>query len=155
MAYWLAKTEPTELSIDDLRTQRVARWEGVRNFRARNALRAMAKGDEVFVYHSSTKVPGVYGIAKVTKTAYADPDQFDPTSKYFDPTAKQDDPRWTSVDVRYVKHLKRPVTLTEIRDHEADLGHFPLLTAFRLSTMPVTDHQWEFIVDLSKRRAPT
>ncbi|HEX9259349.1 MAG TPA: EVE domain-containing protein, partial [Acidimicrobiales bacterium] len=126
MARWLVKSEPDTFSIDDLKARRVEPWDGVRNFQARNYIRAMAKGDEVFIYHSNCAVPAVVGIAKVAKTARPDPTQFDPTSHYFDPTSDPDDPRWSLVDLRYVRKLRRPVSLEELKSIAPVLGDFAL-----------------------------
>lgn len=151
MAYWLVKSEPDTFSIDDLKRDRTTTWEGVRNFQARNSLRAMAKGDLVLYYHSNCAVPAVVGIAKVVKTAYPDPTQFDPSSHYFDPTSKPEDPRWSMVDVGFVKKLKRPISLTELKEeHAASLGDFALTRkGNRLSVLPVTAEQYEHITQLA------
>ncbi len=150
MAHWLVKSEPETFSIDDLKQSKTTTWEGVRNFQARNYLRAMAKGDQLLYYHSNCDVPGVVGLAKVVKTAYADPTQFDPSSHYFDPTSKPDDPRWSRVDVGFVKKWRRTVSLTELKDHADQLGEFALIRkGNRLSVLPVTEEQFTFIVDLA------
>jgi len=154
MAHWLVKSEPDVFSIDDLAARKVEPWDGVRNFQARNYLRAMARGDEVFVYHSSCAEPAIVGIAKVAKTARPDPSQFDPSSKYFDGTSDPADPRWSLVDLRYVRTLKRPVTLQELKAAAALLGDFALLRkGNRLSVLPVTDEQWAAVLHLERRRA--
>lgn len=84
MSYWLMKSEPDEFSISDLQRLGKARWDGVRNYQARNFLRAMAEGDEFFFYHSSCPEPGIAGIGKIVKTAYPDPTALDPDSHYHD-----------------------------------------------------------------------
>jgi predicted RNA-binding protein with PUA-like domain len=147
---WLVKSEPDVFSIDDLKARKVEPWDGVRNFQARNYLRAMAKGDEVFVYHSNCDVPAVVGIAKVAGAARPDPTQFDPSSKYFDATSDPADPRWSLVDVRFVKKLKRPVSLEELKAHAAELGDFALVRkGNRLSVLPVSDEQWDVVLRLA------
>ncbi len=152
MAYWLMKSEPDVFSLDHLKKapKKTTMWDGVRNFQARNWMRdSMSVGDGVFFYHSNTKVPGIYGLAKISSAAYPDPTQFDPTDGHFDPTSKPDDPRWLLVNVSYDRHLKRPITLSELRDHHGLLGDFPLLRkANRLSVMPVTASNWRYILDL-------
>ena len=146
MAHWLVKSEPGSFSIDDLKESRRTTWEGVRNFQARNYLRSMAKGDPVLFYHSNCEVPAVVGITKVVRTAYPDPTQFDPASKYFDATAKRDDPRWSLVDIGFVKKLRRPVSLAQLKEHTDELGDFALTrTGNRLSVLPVTDEQFTLI----------
>lgn len=87
MAYWLMKSEPDELSIQALQTLGQAPWDGVRNYQARNFLRAMAIGDEFFFYHSSCPEPGIAGIARISSLAYPDPSALDPNSAYFAPKA--------------------------------------------------------------------
>lgn len=113
----------------------------------------MAKGDPVLFYHSNCDVPAVVGIAKVVRTAYPDPTQFDPSSKYFDATSKRDDPRWSLVDIGFVKKLRRPVSLAQLKEHADELGDFALTrTGNRLSVLPLTDEQFAFIVGLAIRR---
>ena len=103
MRYWLMKSEPDEVSFDDVLAapKQTVAWFGVRNYQARNFMRdAMSVGDGVLFYHSSCAVPGVAGLAEVASTPYPDATQFDPNSQYHDPKAKQEAPRWTSIDVR-------------------------------------------------------
>lgn len=96
-SYWLVKTEPDVFSYDDLERIGSTGWDGVRNYQARNHLRAMRRGDLVVVYHSNAKPPGVAGIAIVAGEHSPDPSQFDPMSPYFDPTARMEEPRWSLV----------------------------------------------------------
>jgi predicted RNA-binding protein with PUA-like domain len=148
MQRWLMKTEPGTFSIDDLKRRRVEPWNGVRNYQARNFIRAMARGDEVMIYHSSCAVPGVAGLAKVASAPYPDPGQFDPKDDYFDAGSDHGNPRWSLVDVRFVRKLKRVITLDEIRTLP-DLGDFVLTRrGNRLSVMPVDDRQWDAILAL-------
>jgi predicted RNA-binding protein with PUA-like domain len=147
------KSEPDVYSIDDLKAQKVTTWEGVRNYQARNYLRAMAKGDEVLFYHSNCDEPGVVGIATVARTAYPDPTQFDPAHKYFDPASNPADPRWSLVDVRFKRKLTRTVTLAELKARADELGEFPLVRkGNRLSVIPVTDEQWAAITAMETGR---
>jgi predicted RNA-binding protein with PUA-like domain len=148
MRRWLLKTEPDTFSIDDLKQRRVEPWNGVRNYQARNFIREMARGDEVMIYHSSCPVPGVAGLAKVASAPYPDPGQFDPKDDYFDAGSDRGNPRWSLVDVRFVRKLKRVVTLDEIRQLEG-LGDFPLTRrGNRLSVLPVSEAQWQAILEL-------
>ena len=148
MNYWLMKSEPDEFSIDDLKTRKSEPWSGVRNYQARNHLRAMRKGDLVLFYHSSCEVPGVVGIAEVATEAHPDPTQFDPKSDYFDAASKRDEPRWSLVDVKFKRKLKRTITLTELKGRK-ELGDFALTrTGNRLSVLPVSKAQWDFILAL-------
>jgi predicted RNA-binding protein with PUA-like domain len=154
MAYWLMKSEPDELSIDDLaRAKRKKfRWDGVRNYRARNWMNEMQAGERFLFAHSSCKVPGVAGIAEIVGDAYVDPTQFDPDSHYFDSASPAARPRWVSRDVRFVERFPEVLALSELRDHADEFGHFHLLQkANRLSVMPVRDQQWELIVRLARR----
>ena len=148
MNHWLMKTEPDEFSIDDLKARKTEPWSGVRNYQARNFIREMRAGDGVLFYHSSCEVPGVAGIASVVAAAYPDPTQFDPKSDYFDAKSTRADPRWSLVDVRYKRKLRRTITLTELKTQRA-LSDFALLRpGNRLSVLPVTAAQWEFILSL-------
>ena len=150
MAYWLMKSEPDTFGIDDLksRPKQIEPWNGVRNFQARNFLKAMKPGDLAFFYHSSCEVPGVAGICEIVTDAYPDPTQFDKKSDYYDEKSRPEQPRWYLVDVKYQRHFKRVVALAELRENAAKLGGFKLLTAGRLSVMPVTPEHWKFILSL-------
>ena len=148
--YWLMKTEPDGFSIDDLRKVGTEPWTGVRNYQARNFMRSMQVGDGVLFYHSSTEIPGIYGLAEVASAPYPDPTQFDPKSPYFDPKATHEQPRWDLVDVHYVRTLKRPIALGTIREHADALGEdFALIRrGARLSVLPVTAAQWKLLLSL-------
>ncbi len=144
------KSEPESFSIDDLKARKREPWDGVRNFQARNyMLKQMVVGDRVFFYHSNCKVPGVAGLAKVASKPYADPSQFDPSSKYFDPDSPAEKPRWWLVDVAFVKKFRRLVSLDELRTHAGELTGMTLLQkGSRLSVQPVSDEHAEFILGL-------
>ena len=149
--YWLMKSEPEDFSIDDLARVQVEPWTGVRNYQARNFMRdEMQPGDGVLFYHSNAAVPGVYGIAEVSSAPYPDPTQFERKSKYFDEKASREQPRWDLIDVRYVRTLKRAITLDDIRGSAEDLGEdFALIRkGNRLSVLPVTAEQWNTILSL-------
>lgn len=153
MAYWLIKSEPDAFSIDDLRSKGPLGepWDGVRNYQARNMMRdAMRIGDQVFFYHSNCEIPGIVGIAEVASEAYPDPTAFDPESEYYDPKGNPEEPRWYLVEVRYVRHLGRSLSLTELKGHATGpLSGLPLIRrGNRLSVMPVTEAQWQFILGL-------
>jgi predicted RNA-binding protein with PUA-like domain len=149
MHYWLMKTEPDAFSIDDLARVGTEPWSGVRNYQARNFMRdGMAVGDGVLFYHSSCAEPGVVGVAEVASPAYPDPTQFDRKSPYFDPMASRAEPRWMLVDVRFVRKLKRTITLAELRDAPRLEGLGLLQRGSRLSVMPVTRGQWSGILAL-------
>lgn len=140
MQYWLMKTEPDECSIDDFaaKPDQVIPWDGVRNYQARNFMRDMAIGDEVFIYHSSCAQIGVAGIVRVTRSAYPDRSQFNPDSRYYDPRSNPASPRWDAVDLQFVRKFKRIVSLDELKA-ESVLADNPLVKkGNRLSVMPFT-----------------
>ncbi len=147
--HWLMKSEPDDFSIDDLARVGTEPWTGVRNYQARNFMRdGMREGDGILFYHSSCAEPGVVGIAEVASAAYPDPTQFQRRSKYFDPASKPDEPRWMLVDVRFVRKLRRIITLAELKASD-ELEDFALLRrGNRLSVMPVGAAHWRFILGL-------
>ena len=148
MQRWLLKTEPETVSIDDLATRKIEPWDGVRKYQARNFIREMRRGDGVLIYHSSCAVPGVAGIARIAAGPMPDPTQFDPAGDHFDPRSDPGDPRWSLVEVRFVRKLKRVITLDEIK-RLRNLGDFALIRrGNRLSVLPVSDAQWNAIVAL-------
>ena len=148
--YWLMKSEPEDFSIDDLQRVGIEPWTGVRNYQARNFMRQMQPGDGVLFYHSSTDVPGIYGVAEVASNAYPDPTQFQKKSKYFDEKSTQEQPRWDLVDVKFVRKLRRGIPLDEIRTHADRLGEdFALIRrGTRLSVLPVIAVQWKLLLSL-------
>jgi predicted RNA-binding protein with PUA-like domain len=153
MNYWLMKSEPDVFGIDHLkaRPRRTEPWDGVRNYQARNMMRdQMKKGDLAFFYHSNCDQPGIVGIMQIVREGYPDPTAFDPEAKYYDPKSDPDNPRWYQVDVKYQRHLKRNITLQELREYAtAQLEDLPLLRkGNRLSIMPVGKAQWDFILSL-------
>ena len=150
MRYWLMKSEPDDVSFDDVLAapQQTVSWYGVRNYQARNFMRdAMSAGDGVLFYHSSCAVPGVAGIAEVASGPYPDATQFDPASKYHDPKATQETPRWISVDVRAVEQ-GRYLPLSEMRAIPALEDMVLLQKGSRLSVSPVTEGEWNAVVAL-------
>ena len=132
MAYWLFKSEPFKFSFAALKALGAAgtEWDGVRNYLARNNMRAMAVGDQGFFYHSNEGL-AVVGICEVIATSH--------------PDSTTDDPRWDCVDVRAVRDLKRPVTLAEIKA-EPSLSKMSLVTSMRLSVQPVTAEEWAIVL---------
>ncbi len=130
MNYWLVKSEPSTYSWDDLVKDGGTRWDGVRNYQARNNLKAMKKGDLVLYYHSGA-TPGIVGVAKVVKESYKDP--------------TTDDERWVAVDIAPLKHLKNPVSLDYIKK-EKKLRDISLIKQGRLSVMPVTKGEYGVIL---------
>lgn len=150
MRYWLMKSEPDEVSFDDVLSApgQTVSWFGVRNYQARNFMRdAMSVGDGVLFYHSSCALPGVAGIAEVASSPYPDASQFDASSPYYDPKAKPEEPRWISVDVRALE-AGRYLPLGELRSIAALEGMELLRKGSRLSVSPVTQAEWKTIVGL-------
>ena len=148
--HWLMKTEPDAFSIDDLKRVGTEPWNGVRNYQARNHMRQMQPGDGVLFYHSSCEVPAIVGVAEVASEPYPDPTQFDPKSHYHDAKSTREEPRWSLVDVKFGKKLKRAIPLEEIKQHVDELGEGFALTqrGSRLSVMPVTAAQWKLLLSL-------
>lgn len=151
MKHWLMKSEPSVFGIDDLRERpdRTEPWDGVRNYQVRNMMRdEMRPGDTAFFYHSNCAEPGIVGIMEIAGHAYPDPTQFDPENPHCDPKSDPNDPRWLLVDVKFKKKLKRTITLAELKD-KPELAGMPLVRrGNRLSVMPVTAAEWEFILKL-------
>lgn len=148
MAKWLAKTEPDECSIDDFAGAPATAivWEGVRNYQARNFLREMAVGDQVFIYHASCKYIGIAGIVRVERAAYADPAQFDQNSPYFDAKSPVGNPRWQAVDMVFVDKLSRLLSLDELKSLPGLEDLALVRKGSRLSVMPVSDAEWNLIL---------
>jgi predicted RNA-binding protein with PUA-like domain len=136
MSHWLVKSEPSKYSWDQLVQDKQTSWDGVRNYTARNNLKAMKKGDEVFFYHSNEGLE-IIGIAKVIKEAYQDP--------------TTDDTNWVVVDLKPVKKLKKPVTLATIKT-EKRLADISLVRLGRLSVCPITDEEWDVILEIGETK---
>lgn len=147
MQYWLMKSEPAEVSIDDALAapERTVPWTGVRNYQARNFMRdAMKIGDGVLFYHSSCAEPGIAGLAEVASTACPDETQFDPASKYFDEKASRENPRWMLIDVRAIAKT-RLIGLAELRAQQELADMQILKRGNRLSITPVSPSEWRYI----------
>ncbi|WP_237059344.1 EVE domain-containing protein [Microbulbifer sediminum] len=152
MNYWLFKSEPDEYSLRDLAAEpgRTGRWDGIRNYQARNFLRdRVQEGDGVLFYHSACRLPAVVGTAEVVRPAYPDPAQFDPESPYFDPKSTAGEPRWFCVDIRWQDEFARPVPLAEIKA-DPELQEMVLVKQGRLSVQPVTPGQWRHLLELGR-----
>lgn len=133
MAYWLIKSEPFKYPWEQLLKDRKTFWDGVRNYAARNNLRAMKKGDLAFFYHSNEGTE-IVGIAKIVKEAYQDP------------TTTEE--AWVAVDVSPVRTLKKPVTLAQIKS-EPSLSQMALIRLGRLSVQPVTETEWNKVLEMA------
>lgn len=141
MAAWLVKSEPDVYSIDRLEKDGWTSWEGVRNYQARNHLKAMREGELVLFHHSSADPPGIAGLARVRRAAYPDPSARDRRSEYFDPKATDEDPRWYVVDLAFVERFPRLLPLEELKADPALEGMELLRRGSRLSVQPVSaDH---------------
>jgi predicted RNA-binding protein with PUA-like domain len=136
MAYWLIKSEPFKYSWDQFVKDKQTFWDGVRNYAARNNLKAMKKGDELFFYHSNEGLE-IVGICKVVKEWYQDP------------TTEED--AWVVVDVKPVRKLKKPVTLAQMKADKR-LANMDLLRLGRLSVGKVTDEEWKVVLELAGER---
>ena len=152
MKYWLMKSEPSEVSIDDALRIGAAPWFGVRNYQARNFMRdQMQVGDGVLFYHSSCDEPGVVGIAEVASTPYPDATQFDANSHYYDPKATPENPRWILVDVKAIRKT-RVLSLAEMRANEDLTSMVVLQKGSRLSITPVTAAEWKTVLKLLDKK---
>ena len=136
MAYWLVKSEPDVYSWEQLVKDKQTGWEGVRNYAARNHLRSMKKGDEVFFYHSNEGL-AIVGIAKVAKESFQDP--------------TTTDPNWLSVELKPYKKLKHPVALSQMKTNKR-LANMALIRIGRLSVSPVTEEEWNAILKMSEEK---
>ncbi|WP_273431164.1 EVE domain-containing protein [Chitinibacter tainanensis] len=148
MRYWLMKSEPDDVSIDDLAARHTVGWYGVRNYQARNFMRDTQQiGDGVLFYHSSCAEPGIAGFARVCSAPYPDPTQFDPQSKYYDPKSTPAQPRWQQVYVAFVRKT-RLLPLSEMRQHPPLAEMVVLQKGSRLSITPVTAAEWAYLQEL-------
>ncbi|XP_043853490.1 thymocyte nuclear protein 1 [Dromiciops gliroides] len=165
--YWLMKSEPesrlekgvdVKFGIEDLKAQpkQTACWDGVRNYQARNFLRAMKVGDEAFFYHSNCKEPGIAGLMKIVKEAYPDHTQFEKDSPHYDPSSKKENPKWFMVDVQFIRMTKRFIPLAELKGHHkangGPLEKMALFTRQRLSVQPLTQGEFDFVLSLEDKK---
>jgi len=147
--YWLLKSEPSCYSIDDFSQDKKTLWTGVRNYQARNFLKSMQIGDLVFFYHSSADPTAIVGVGKITGLAKADLTAFDKKDDHFDPKSTKENPIWYSPEVSFIKKFKNPITLSALKRESALEGMVLLQTGSRLSVQPVSEKQFNFILDLS------
>jgi len=145
MNYWLIKSEPSAYSIDDLKRDKRTTWEGVRNYQARNHLKAMQAGDLALFYHSSAEPTAAVGVAKVVTAAHPDKSQFDKKDSHYDPKATLEKPIWFCPDVAFAEKFKTPVTLVEIKADPALRGILVAQQGSRLSVQPVSKAHFEHI----------
>lgn len=150
---WLVKTEPGTFSIEDLEKSPggTTLWDGVRNYQARNSLRAMKRGDRVLVYHSNAEPSGVAGLAEVVREHYPDPTALDPRDPHFDPKATAEDPIWSVVDLRHVATFPRVVELAELKATKGLEKMGVVQKGTRLSVTPVTAEEMEIVLGLATK----
>ncbi len=151
MRHWLLKSEPDVFSFDDLkkRPKKTEPWNGVRNYQARNFMRdGMEVGDLGLFYHSNAAVPGIAGLVRISRTAYPDPTQFDPSSEYHDPKSDPEAPRWLMVDVTWAADFPSYVSLDAMKQDPALEGMLILRRGNRLSITPVEASHFEHICQL-------
>jgi predicted RNA-binding protein with PUA-like domain len=144
MAYWLFKSEPEVYPFEQLAKDKVTFWHGVRNFTARNNMKAMKAGDQAFFYHSNADPPCIVGTVRVVKEAYVDPTQFEKGSEYEDPTSRPERPKWYMVDVAYDQPFSKAVTREDLKARP-ELKGMALWKYGRLSVGPVSPEEWGVI----------
>ncbi len=157
MRYWLMKSEPDCFSIDHLAKEpkKTTSWSGVRNYQARNFMKEMQLGDQVFFYHSSAEPPCIVGVAEVVKTAYPDYTALDPKDDHYDPKATPTKPIWEMVDIKFVKKFDAPLALNDLREVAALEKMELLKRGSRLSVQPVTATEWKAVEKLAEKKAKT
>ena len=153
--YWLMKTEPTSYSIQHLAREpkKTTHWDGVRNYQARNFMRAMKVGDRVLFYHSGAKPPAVAGTAKVVREAYPDFTALDSREHHYDPKATHENPIWEMVDLKLDEVFAEPVPLPTLKDTPALKGMELLRRGSRLSVQPVSKKHFETVLNLAAKLA--
>ena len=145
------KSEPLTYSIEHLRKDGKALWDGVRNFQARNFMQSMNPGDRVLFYHSNAKPPGLAGLARVSRSAVPDPTAFDKNSPYFDPKSSPEKPRWFCVEVRFERAFTNFISLESLRQDGALKNMWVLKKGQRLSVQPVAKKDFDHIVKKAGR----
>ncbi|XP_072248385.1 LOW QUALITY PROTEIN: thymocyte nuclear protein 1 [Leuresthes tenuis] len=168
-SHWLMKSEPesriengidVKFGIEDLKAlpDQTGCWDGVRNYQARNFMRQMKGGQLAFFYHSNCKNPGIAGLMKIVKEAYVDHTQFDKKDVHYDASSKPDKPKWSMVDVRYQRMMRRFLPLAELKkyhlQHRASGGplkDMALFTRARLSVQPLASEEFDFILSLEDK----
>jgi predicted RNA-binding protein with PUA-like domain len=146
MKYWIFKSEPDVYSIDDLKKDKKACWEGVRNYQARNfMMNDMKIGDKVLFYHSNAKEIGIVGLCEVCKESYPDYHAWDKKSKYFDEKSPKDKPRWFMVDVKFLKKFDEVITLQSMKENKKLADMRLVKKGNRLSIIPITASEFKEI----------
>ncbi|MFN7999660.1 MAG: EVE domain-containing protein [Acidobacteriota bacterium] len=155
MRYWLMKSEPESFSIDDLARakKQTTSWDGVRNYQARNFMREMQIGDQVFFYHSNANPPCIVGLAEIVKTAYPDHTALDPRDHHYDPKATPENPIWEMVDIKLVRKFAVPLALDDLRQVRGLEKMELLRKGSRLSVQPVSAAEWKRVLALAEKKA--
>jgi predicted RNA-binding protein with PUA-like domain len=148
MAFWLVKSEPDVYGIADMRREHIGVWDGVRNYQARNFLKAMQPGDRAFFYHSNAKPPGIAGLVQVVESMVVDPTQFDPASDYYDPKSQPDNPRWHTVKFQFLEALPALIELNTLREKFTGEELLLVQRGSRLSVIPIADEIADRLFDL-------
>ena len=146
MQYWLLKSDAESYSIDNLKRDGTTPWTGVRNYTARNFMRDQMKvGDKALFYHSNADPPGVVGICEIASAPIGDETALDPKDSHYDPKSTPANPIWMCVEVKYMKHLKRPVPIDELRKTKGLEKMVILQKGSRLSVTPLTEKEWKIV----------
>ena len=141
------KSEPDVYGIDHLQQEQTTLWDGIRNYQARNFMRAMRVGDQAFFYHSNCKPPGIVGLMEVVETGLVDPTQFDPSSKYHDPASKPEAPRWDCVRLAYRGRFQTQLSLEQLRESYEPEELAVVRRGNRLSILPVDERIAQDLLD--------
>jgi predicted RNA-binding protein with PUA-like domain len=141
------KSEPDVYGIDHLQQEQTTLWDGIRNYQARNFMRAMRVGDQAFFYHSNCKPPGIVGLMEVVETGLVDPTQFDPSSKYHDPASKPEAPRWDCVRLAYRGRFQTQLSLEQLRESYEPDELAVVRRGNRLSILPVDERIAQDLLD--------
>ena len=145
--YWLMKSEPDAYSIENLEADVTTIWDGIRNYQARNFMRKMDIGDQVFFYHSNCKPPGIVGLMEVVDKNITDPTQFDQNSKYFDPKSDRSRPRWDCVKVKFISKSIKMITLQELKSLFFEDDLIVVKKGNRLSITPVKEKSAKLLLE--------
>ncbi len=155
MKYWLMKSDYEAFSIDDLARapKQTTCWDGVRNYQARNFMREMEIGDQVFFYHSNAEPACIAGVAEVVKRAYPDHTALDPKDNHYDPKATPANPIWEMVNIKLVRKFDQPLALEDLRGVKGLEKMELLRRGSRLSVQPVTAQEWKIVNHLAEKKA--
>lgn len=169
--FWIMKSEPEsriengfemKFGVEDLKASKdqITHWDGVRNYEARNHMKAMKFGQQAFFYHSNCKNPGIVALMTICKESYPDFTAFDKNDPHYDSKSDKNNPKWFMVDVKFDRDLKRFISLNELKQYHlmhkksgGPLANLSLFTRSRLSVQGLNDEEWNFIIDLENKPA--